>query len=123
MIRFFLLSMMAVMLSGCGIFGKDGGLTVFSREQPKTPLALPDPTPLRTGKSHWIVITPENASQVWAELKNKNIDLVLFALTDDGYEELSADAARTRNFISQQREIIIRYRQYYEPTKEDTKKP
>jgi hypothetical protein len=44
---------------------------------------------------------------------------VLFALTDDGYEELSIDIAQIRALIAQQRDIIIRYREYYEPKKKD----
>ena len=38
-------------------------------------------------------------------------------LTDDGYEELAIDMAEIRAFIAQQREIIAKYREYYEPKK------
>ena len=109
------------MLSGCALipgWGKKDGVTIQTQERARIPLDLPDPAPLRPRSPQWIVITPENAEQVWAELKKKNIDLVLFAITDEGYEEISVDAANIRNFIATQREIIITYREYYEPREE-----
>ena len=66
---------------------------------------------------HWVIITPENAEEVWKKLKEENTDLVLFGLTDDGYEQLSITMAEIRNFIAQQRTIIIKYKEYYEPPK------
>jgi hypothetical protein len=68
------------------------------------------------------VVTPDNIDQVWRNLEEKKIDLVLFAITDDGYEEMALNLAQIRNFISQQREIIIKYREYYEPKKSETTK-
>ena len=53
--------------------------------------------------------------KIWAEMKEKNTDLVLFGLTDDGYEEISMTMTELRNFIASQRQIIIKYREYYEP--------
>jgi hypothetical protein len=70
----------------------------------------------------WILITPQNADEVWAKLKEKNADLVLFGLTDDGYEELAMTIAELRNFIATKRQIIIKYKEYYEPEKQEEKK-
>ena len=70
----------------------------------------------------WFVITPQNVEQVWAKLKEQNVDLVVFALTDDGYQELAMTMAEVRNYIASQRAIIIKYKEYYEPNKTpDTK--
>jgi len=41
----------------------------------------------------------------------------LFGLTDDGYESLSVTMAELRNHIAAQRQIIIKYKEYYEPAK------
>jgi transposase-like protein len=60
------------------------------------------------------VITPENATQVWTKLKERGDDQVVFAITDDGYENLALTIAELRNLIAQQRAIIIKYREYYE---------
>lgn len=106
-------------LSGCGLFNWGGvdPITINRRAVERTPLNLPDPAPIKPTAPNWILITPANQDRVWKELKEKNVDLVLFALTDDGYEELAIDMAQIRNFIAQQREIIVRYRDYYEPRK------
>jgi hypothetical protein len=79
-------------------------------------LRLPDPSPLQARELEWIIVTPENAEAVWQRLRDSNTDVVVFALTDDGYETLALTMAELRNFIAQQRNIIIKYREYYEPT-------
>lgn len=110
-------------LSGCALFGWDTerGITINKKAVERTPLNLSDPAPLRPSSPRWIVITPENQAQVFKELKDKNVDQVLFGLTDDGYEELATDTAQVRNFIAQQREILKKYREYYEPKTEEKK--
>jgi predicted transcriptional regulator len=50
-------------------------------------------------------------------LKEKNSNLVLFAITDDGYEKLSVTMAELRNYIAEQRSVVAKYREYYEPPK------
>jgi hypothetical protein len=54
----------------------------------------------------WFVVTPENIEQVWKKLEEEKVDLVLFALTDDGYQELAMTMAELRNHIANQRAII-----------------
>ena len=81
----------------------------------KTALALKDPEPIKTRAVHWFVITPENAQDVFAELQKKKYSLVLFGLTDDGYENLSLNIAEIRAYMTEQKAIIKAYREYYEP--------
>jgi hypothetical protein len=83
----------------------------------RTRLNLADPTPLKGRELNWIVVTPENAEEVWKRLKEENTDLVLFAITDDGYEQLALTMAELRNFIASQKAIIVKYKEYYEPPK------
>jgi hypothetical protein len=83
----------------------------------KTPLALPDPAPLKTRPIQWTVITPDNADAVWNRLAEDDEDVVVFALTADGYQQLAVTIAELRNLIATQRVIIQKYREYYEPTK------
>lgn len=66
----------------------------------------------------WLVITPENAEQIWQKLKDEKKDLMLIALTDEGYEMLAMNIAEIKNLIAQQRSIIIKYKEYYEPPKD-----
>jgi hypothetical protein len=114
----------ASMLQGCALLGWKAieGIEIKKKAVDRTPLNLADPQPLKPTAPQWRVITPENQAQVFAELKSKNIDQVLFALTDDGYEELSVDIAQIRALIAQQRDVIVKYREYYEPKKTEEKK-
>ena len=106
-------------LTGCASFALFGNrvkpVQIETKAVERTRLNLADPAPLRNKPVEWILITPANAEQVFAELKEKNVDLVLFGLTDDGYESLSVTMAELRNYIATQRQIIIKYREYYEP--------
>ena len=101
-------------VSGCSVFQKQKPVEIQNVSVERTRLNLQEPQPLKGRNIQWIVITPENAEQVWKELKDKRIDLVLFAITDDGYEELSVTMSELRNYIAQQRSIILRYKEYYE---------
>jgi predicted GTPase len=78
---------------------------------------LPLPPPLKAREMQWFVVTPENIEQVWKRLEEEKVDLVLFALTDDGYQELAMTMAELRNHIASQRVIIVKYKEYYEPPK------
>lgn len=109
-------------VSGCAIFSKEKPVEIKNISVERTRLNLDDPNQLRGRSVQWIVVTPENIDQVWKELKDKKIDLVLFAITDDGYEQLSLTMAELRNYIAQQRSIILRYKDYYEPTQPVQKK-
>jgi hypothetical protein len=59
---------------------------------------------------------------VWKKLEESNSDLVLIGLTDDGYESLAVTMAEIRNFIAEQRTIILKYKEYYEPVKREENK-
>lgn len=118
-----LLLLAASSLSGCASFfgGWFGGsdpvkpVEVVSKPLEKTPLNVPSPTPLQLSKPTWVIVTRENAQEVFDQLEKNGSDPVIFGLTDKGYESLSIDFAEIRNFISTQRNIIIQYKQYYEP--------
>ena len=62
----------------------------------------------------WIIITPENIDQIFKELEKKNLDIVLFALTDNGYENISVNMAKIKKTILQQKVVIAAYKRYYE---------
>lgn len=121
------ISLLLISLSGCANLGNLFGpgvtpIEINKKAVERTPLNLSAPAPLQPKSPQWILITPQNADQVWAELKSKNVDLVLFGLTDNGYEELSINIAEIRNLIASQRAIIIKYQEYYEPKKEEASK-
>lgn len=126
--RLSILTTSLLLLSGCafpgiGLFSKTDvkPVEIVSKPIERTRLDIPDPKPLKGREFEWIIITPENAEETWNKLKEKNIDLVLIGLTDIGYEELAMTMAEVRNLIAQQRTIIIKYKEYYEPAKEEIK--
>ena len=89
---------------------------IQKKEVERTRLDLPFPTPIKAREFDWLVVTPENIDEVWAKLKEQGVDLVVFALTDDGYQELAMTMAEVRNYIASQRAIIVKYKEYYEPS-------
>lgn len=104
-------------LAGCAGFSfgeREKPVTVVTKPQEKTPLAIADPEPLRTRPMRWIIITPDTAADIWARMEQDGQAMALFALTDDGYQQLALTIADLRKLIVTQREILKRYREYYE---------
>lgn len=117
-LRLSILATSLLLLSGCSIL--PGWKTVEpiqiqKKAVERTRLNIGDPPAPKTRAPKWIVITPENAEQVWKDLKEKNVDLVVIGLTDEGYEDLAITIAELRNYMANQRAVIIKYREYYEP--------
>jgi hypothetical protein len=111
----------SILLGGCTTLGFGPSvdpIEVKTVAVAKEPLSLPDPRVVKPKNVEWFIITPENVEEVLAELSDKGYDVVLYGLTDDGYENLSMNMAQLRAYIVQQKEIIRLYREYYEPEKE-----
>ena len=89
-------------------------LEVFNLEVKREPLNLDSPDIADFEDLDWYIITSENAEEMFAKLKEKNLDPVLFGLSDDGYEALSKNFAQIRAYMLQQDEIIKSYNEYYE---------
>lgn len=120
--------LLASSLTGCASFGNLFGervkpVEIQTKAVERTRLDIPFPNPVTAKPIEWIIITPENAEQVWAKLKEANADIVLLGLTDNGYEQLAVTIAELRNMIAAQRQIIIKYKEYYEPEKKEEAKP
>jgi hypothetical protein len=114
-----IISLIAVTLAltGCGsLFGaRVKPIEIVSKPIERMPLNLAQPTPLKLKKIEWIVVTPNNVDSVFEKLTNEKQNQVLFAVTDQGYMELAMTMMEIRNFISTQRQVIVQYKQYYEP--------
>ena len=61
-------------------------------------------------KLNFIIITSENADEVFAKLKEDGKDPVLFGLSDDDYEILAKNFAHIRAFIIQQCATLNQYK-------------
>ena len=69
----------------------------------------------------WIIITSENAEEVFAKLEKEGIDPVLWGLTDKDFELLAKNFARIRNQMVIQNDLIDKYKEYYEGEEDNVK--
>lgn len=108
-----MLSLLAVFLTSCGSSVKE--IQVSTVEVSKTPLNIQNLDPLQLQGVEWIIITKDNAMEIFEEVKSKGGEYSLFALTDTGYEKLALNFTDIRNRLAQQRQILLSYKEYYEP--------
>lgn len=119
-VRHLLILIIPLLLSSCASFslfgdsGKEKSVEVTTVAKERTKLNIGAPEPLKVRDLEWIVVTPDNINEVWKKLEEQKDDLVLFAITDNGYEALSLTMAEIRNYIATQRAIIVKYKEYYE---------
>jgi len=93
-------------------------LEIFKQEVPREKLNLNTPTPLELENLKWIIITSNNAEEVFKKLEEQGIDPVLWGLTDKDFELLAKNFARIRNQLKITNDLLDKYKEYYEPEKE-----
>ena len=81
------------------------------------PLNLKEPVLGKLESIKWIVITSENAEEVFKKLEEEGIDPVLFGLTDNDYQLIAKNFAQIRHNLKTKSEIIKSYKDYYELNK------
>ena len=86
---------------------------------PRAQLNLEKPTPLQMEQLQWIIITSENADEVFKKLEEQGIDPVLWGLTDKDFELLAKNFARIRNQMKITNDLLDKYKEYYEPEKKE----
>ena len=104
--------LVALLLTNCAAGVKT--IKNYKIEKKREPLAIQDPDPLQLQDIDWIIITKDNADEVFKKIKADGGEYSLFALTDKGYEKLSLNFADIRNKLAEQRQIILSYKDYYE---------
>ena len=107
--------MLCLLLSGCSGVKT---LEIFKTEVEREKLDLKKPTPLELEQLRWIIITSENAEEVFKKLEEQGIDPVLFGLTDKDFELLAKNFARIRNQLKITNDLLDKYKEYYEPKEE-----
>ena len=110
-LRSLILSTLVLSLVACGSIRK---IEVTTASIERVPLTLSNVDTLKLDEVTWIVITPENIDQIFRDLETKNFDIVLFALTDDGYENISVNIAKIKKLVLQQKAVMAAYKRYYE---------
>ena len=109
-----LLSVLAVFLTSCGSSVQE--IQVTTVEVSKTPLNLQNPDPLKLQDVEWIIITKDNANEIFERIKSAGGEYALFAVEDTGYEKLQINFTDIRNKLAEQRQLLLAYREYYEPS-------
>lgn len=79
----------------------------------KPNLILPEINTLDLNNVDFIVINRDNAEEVFAELERSGKAIVVFALDENGYQNLSLNMAQILEVISQQGAVIAAYENYY----------
>ena len=88
-------------------------IEISAKPVEKPELILPDSDQLNLRGVDWIIITEENFEKQIAKLKEKGQPIVLFALTGEGYKDLSLNLSDIRAYIQQQQVIIYAFNEYY----------
>ena len=101
-----------IVLAGCSVGEKR--VKIFSVEEPRAKLNLPNPEALDLEKVRWIIITSENANEVFAKLEAEGIDPVLFGLTDKDFEMIAKNFAQIRQKLQETNSLLEEYKKYYE---------
>jgi PBP1b-binding outer membrane lipoprotein LpoB len=107
-----LLGLLAVFLSSCSESVQE--IQVTTVEVSKTPLNLPNPDPLQLQDVEWIIITKDNAMEIFEKLKAAGGEYALFAVEDTGYEKIQVNYTDIRNKLAVQKQLLLAYKEYYE---------
>lgn len=103
--------LIASAVSACG--PKTQPIEISTTPVTKPVLVLPEADPIKNRPVEWIIITRENYEQVFAKLEREGKSVVLFGVTDTGYENLALNLNDIRTHIQQKNAIIVAYQNYY----------
>ena len=110
-----ILVLLIIALTGCSI-GSERKIKLFSVEKPREKLNYEMPTPLQIEEIKWIIITSENADEVFKRLEEAGIDPVLFGITDKDFQVLARNFAQIRQKLQETNNLLEEYKKYYEDT-------
>ena len=106
------------LISGCASTKQ---LEIFTKEVERMPLDLQLPPVETLEQVNLIIVTSDNQEEVFAKMKEQNIDPVVFGYSDEDWELVTKNNVRMRNQIIKLRAIIEAYKAYYEPEEQEGK--
>ena len=110
-----IISIIAVLiLTGCSIGEKR--LKIFKLEEPRQKLDLQKPTMPELEKLRWIIITSDNAEEVFQKMEEQGLDPVLFWLSDKDFQLIAKNFAQIRAHLKHTNDLLEQYKEYYEPS-------
>ena len=108
-----LIALMAMLLlSSCSSIPNVIDINAAPVEKQK--LELPSVDRFSQRPTDWIVITPENAEQIFSQLSADGKTLVVFAMEEQSYQALSLNVTDLLKLVKQQQAVIAAYERYYE---------
>tara|TARA_Y100001938_G_C8094862_1_gene437399 strand:- start:1363 stop:1707 length:345 start_codon:yes stop_codon:yes gene_type:complete len=110
--------MLIILLTGCSFMPREKQIEVVTKQVEKPKLNIEQVEPLDLKPVKWIVVTKDNAEEIFTNLENEGKSIALFALNTDTYEVLSLNMEELKRYILTQKEVLVKYKEYYEP-KED----
>lgn len=112
---------LTVTLAGCGTVVEKLLVKPQIIERPK--LELVQTSPVTQLPTEWLVITRANSEQKFAEIEAQGGVVTLFALTPQGYQNLSMNVADLRRYMQQQNSVLAAMKKYYDGPSEAVKPP
>ena len=98
-------------MSGCSSIKQ---LDIFTMEVERQPLDLDKPTIQQLEELKWIIITSENADEVFKKMEEQGLDPVVFGLSDKDFQLLAKNFAQIRAHMMKLNVMIDEYKDYYE---------
>lgn len=79
--------------------------------QPLKPI-VPSVDQLELAHISWVVITPDNYTQVVTQLRSEDKNVTLYAITSEGYADYVSNNVDIMKLIRQQQQIIAVYKNW-----------
>lgn len=112
MIQSILIVSTLLLVTACSV--KPDQIVVDTKPIERSPLVLPQADPFSSRDVKWIVVTPDNVQEVFNKLQAEDKPMVIFALTEQGWENLTLNMADLLKLVQQQKAINIAYEEYYQ---------
>jgi hypothetical protein len=103
-------------LTGCSLWSSPPvqKIEVSTTPVEKPKLVLPKADQLFQRPIEWVLITPENVEEAFKAIQGRGRPVLLFGVTDKGYENLALNLSDLRAYLQQQKTIIAAYENYYQ---------
>tara|TARA_A100001011_G_scaffold342144_1_gene375453 strand:- start:163 stop:531 length:369 start_codon:yes stop_codon:yes gene_type:complete len=116
MYRIIISILVILFLTGCSGVKK---LSIFKEEVPRAKLDLAKPTMPELEKLKWIIITSDNADEVFKKMEEQGLDPVLFGLNDKDFQLIAKNFAQIRAHLKVTNDLLDKYKEYYEKEDKD----
>ena len=112
--KLLLISLMTATLAGCAMRPEKEIVVQTQYVERNIPIQA-RPKGLDLHDVQWYAVTPENFEEFKERFERENGNLVFFAISVPGYENLSLNMADIKRYIEQQQSIIIYYEEQAKP--------